>query len=118
MSNKDLTFEELIDAFHQIEKFDEHVVKIDMTPSDFSSIRKHQNFVHTFDAVTQSDILRTGFFGSLYGAQIYLDKDNKNTFLTSNHNRIYKIGEDKIKKKDEKKSLKNSKLKFIWRNNE
>jgi len=107
----DLTFTRLIDGFSKLEaKSRDRVVRIDMTIEDFEGLRRSESFRDSLDVVTQHDLLTRGLIGSVYGAQVYVDRENEETILTSEHGENCRIDEIPEPKRS---VLENIKMKFI-----
>jgi hypothetical protein len=83
----------------------------DMTREDFESLRNQGNPRDMFDYVTQNELLQTGLFGSIFGAQVYVSGINLQTTLTSNNENRYKLKYEQ--KKEPVTFTYNVKLKFI-----
>jgi hypothetical protein len=78
-----LTLDKLYTAFFAVEQKHERTVWINLTSLDFYDIR-HDNNMH-FSGV------RHGVIGTLYGAQVVIDRDLKESYLISKNQNIYRL---------------------------
>jgi HK97 family phage major capsid protein len=67
-----LTSQILADAFAEIEKHDLRVARIYMNASDYTDLRKFGTEI--LDIQSQADLLKTGLFANLWGAQVIVSR--------------------------------------------
>lgn len=105
-----LTLKKLQTAFFAIEKNRERVVTINLTHLDFDDIR--------IEAICSVDFTlhyvlgeRHSKIGTLYGAQVLVDRNLKESYIVSNYKNIYRL-----KMLQEEVPKHNVKMKFIVNN--
>jgi hypothetical protein len=84
-ANKDRVTTRLAELFAEVEKNEKRVVKVIVGFEDSSIIRQYVDW----DPVTKKEELAKGYFGNLWGAEIWLRKDFNKIDLIDEDGKIY-----------------------------
>jgi hypothetical protein len=104
-------YDSLLTAFQWVESYGESVEKIECDAKGFCRL-KREIPRDAIDACVQHDLLLTGYFGTLLGAEIRVSVHNQGIKLISNLGRSIQVIDEQVDK--EIKFLPNIKFKFIW----
>lgn len=96
-----------VDAFCEIKKHNDRVDEIRITPKDYSNLISQVGYIDCFDANTHRETLQHGLMGTLFGAQVYLDKKIDHTTFIGEHVSFQLKEENNL-------NLGNVKFKFIF----
>lgn len=70
----ELTINNLLEIFNSIERNDLRVSCVFMNAREYTNLRRSDGFRGSFDAVTRRELLQSGLFGTLFGAQVIVSR--------------------------------------------